>query len=139
MINYYIKNYERLILPEQDCMILTCWPNVRYIPIRYLICTYLYTEDLSNFNFYKGNPELNCSHNEALICIKKAMENPIQLHYAGPNKPWNSIMVTKQREWFKAMIKTGCLLEYIYSQPMFIVQKIKRYSLRRFIRKHLKI
>lgn len=139
MINYYIKNYERLILPEQDCMILTCWPMVRYIPIRYLICTYLYNEDLSKFNFYKDNPELNCSHNEALICIKKAMENPIQLHYAGPNKPWNSIMVTKQREWLKAMIKTGCLLEYIYSQPMFFAQKLKRYSLRRFIRKHFKI
>ena len=62
-----------------------------------------------------------------MICIFKVLKNNF------------NIMVTKQREWFKAMIKTGCLLEYIYSQPMFFAQKLKRYSLRRFIRKHFKI
>lgn len=139
MINYYIKNYERLILPEQDCMILTCWPMVKYVPIRFSVGTFLYTADLSATDFYKGTPELNCSHTEAMNCIKKAIANPVQIHYIGPDKPWNSIMITKQKEWLKAMIKAGCLWEYIYSQPKFFARKIKKYSLRRFIRKHFNI
>lgn len=139
MINYYISNYERLILPEQDCMILTCWPLVRYVPIRFSIGTYLYTANLQTINFYRGTPELDCSHPEAIIRIKEAIANPVQIHYIGPDKPWNSIMVTKQREWLRAMIKAGCLWEYIYNQPKFLAQKIKKYSLRRFIRKHFNI
>ena len=27
IINFYVNNYPRLRLPEQDCIILTCWPT----------------------------------------------------------------------------------------------------------------
>lgn len=139
MINFYINNYERLILPEQDCMILTCWPKVKYIPTRYVVITSFYKINTDNFDFYKGTPEFDCPHEEAVKHFISALRNPVQIHYAGPNKPWNSIMVTKQNEWFKAMIKAGCLWEYIYSQPSFFINKIKKYSLRRFINKHFNI
>lgn len=139
MTDFYINNYERLILPEQDCMILTCWPYVRYMPIRFVVLSAFYKLNVQNIRFYKGTPDFDCSHNEAVKHFLSALNNPLQLHYAGPDKPWNSIMVTKQKEWLKAMVKAQCLWEYIYSQPRFFMQKIKRYSLRRFIYKHFNI
>ena len=139
MTDFYINNYERLLLPEQDCMILTCWPLVRYIPTKFVVINSFYKIDIDKFHFYEGTPDFDCPHREAAEHFKSALDNPVQIHYAGPDKPWNSIMVTKQMEWFKAMIKAGCLWEYIYSQPKFFAQKIKKYSLRRFIRKHFNI
>lgn len=139
MTDFYINNYERLLLPEQDCMILTCWPLVRYIPTKFVVINSFYKIDIDKFDFYEGTPDFDCPHREAAEHFKSALDNPVQIHYAGPDKPWNSIMVTKQMEWFKAMIKAGCLWEYIYSQPKFFAQKIKKYSLRRFIRKHFNI
>lgn len=139
MTDFYINNYERLLLPEQDCMILTCWPLVRYIPTKFVVINSFYKINIDKFHFYEGTPDFDCPHREAAEHFKSALDNPVQIHYAGPDKPWNSIMVTKQMEWFKAMIKAGCLWEYIYSQPKFFAQKIKKYSLRRFIRKHFNI
>ena len=112
---------------------------VRYIPTKFVVINSFYKIDIDKFHFYEGTPDFDCPHREAAEHFKSALDNPVQIHYAGPDKPWNSIMVTKQMEWFKAMIKAGCLWEYIYSQPKFFAQKIKKYSLRRFIRKHFNI
>lgn len=135
MISFYTTNYHRLKLPEQDCMILTCWPHVRYIPTKYVVITSYYKLDISNYRFYKGTPEFNCSKEEAAAIFKDALKNPIQIHYAGPDKPWNSMFIDKQNIWLKAMIESGCLYEYIISQPKFLIKKIQKYSLKRFIYK----
>lgn len=138
MTDFYINNYNRLLLPEQDCMILTCWPLVRYIHTRFVVITAFYDIDISKFEFYKGTPEFNCSREEAARRFKKALQEPVQIHYAGPDKPWNSIMVRKHNEWLKAMYKAGCTTEYIMSQPKFMINKLKKYSLKRFIGKMMK-
>jgi len=67
--------------------------------------------------------------------FKAALADPIQLHYIGAEKPWNSCGVPKQTVWLRTLWEAGQTMYYIRCLPGILRQKWRRYSLRRFIGK----
>ena len=117
LVRYYKDNVWRFILPEQDCIALTCKGHIRNLPNEYVICNSWYLE--------KETPDV----------IKDYLESPIQLHFPGPNKPWNSTKVNKREEWMYYCKKSNQKVKMILSQPLYIIQRIRRHSIKRFFKK----
>ena len=135
LTDYYKANYHRLCLPEQDCMILCCWPQVEYLPIKFCVCNYYYKTDLATAAFYPDNDDLPKVREEACRLFNEALSHPVQLHYVGPSKPWNSLFVTKQSIWLSLLWESGCTARLLKALPRLMQQKLKRYSLKRFLSK----
>lgn len=115
---YYQKNAYRLFLPEQDCIALTCPPSyIKIIPAQYNI----------SVTWYK-NPS---------ISAKLSLDHiqPIMLHFPGENKPWNSFRAIKGDIWLIYCAKAQLLHRLVILQPLFLFQRIRRYSLKRFLKK----
>ena len=101
-IAYAKDNLYRLRQPEQDVINLVCYPKIKLIRAKAMVCTYLYdifkTEDT-----YKL--DLNYSEDE----VKDTLENPIQIHYASNVKPWNGIL-PKNSIWFSYLLEVSELV-----------------------------
>ncbi|KAA6315644.1 hypothetical protein EZS27_033929, partial [termite gut metagenome] len=136
MVEYYKSNLHRLILPEQNCIILTCYPYLKDLPVSYVVATYYYKLNIDKINF---NMKKFSNRDMAVNSFKEALNNPIQLHYAGHKKPWNSFFIPKWRSWIKVISKSGFFFYYLKMLPLslslFSVHKIRKYSLKRFINK----
>lgn len=132
---YYKQNYHRLILPEQDCLILCCWPDVRYMPMHYVVCNTDYRTPPESAVFFTSNRSLPPSQDECRKLYTQALAHPVQLHYVGADKPWNALCVPKQRLWWDVLNKTGFTGYFLKSLPAIMRQRMKRYSLKRFLRK----
>ena len=99
------NNINRIKQPEQDILNLVCYPKIKKIPLRNMVCSYIY--DLYDKNNLKD--EKNWTKEE----LKNAIENPIQLHFAGSEKPWTKFDVTKSEDWFYYLAKTVYLKEFL--------------------------
>ena len=49
--------------------------------------------------------------------IEDAMTNTVQLHYATSRKPWKNVDCTKADIWFKYLMKTNFVEEYLENLP----------------------
>lgn len=121
---YYSTNLNRLIQPEQDVLNLCCYPYIEYLPLSYMVCTSLYKLDKKQIISV-----------EEVTMLDEALKNPIQIHYAGYNKPWNSFFITKWTPWIKSLLDAGGGLKYLKLLPFYLFQRRKKYNLKRFIRK----
>ena len=128
MISFYKKNLYRLIQPEQDVLNLCSAPYVNYLPYKYLICVGYYS-DSKNKDLIKSDLTF------PLSTFESALNNPVQLHYAGFFKPWNSFFSTKQSTWFSYLFEVGYIFEFLKKFPYFMYRRSKNYSLKRFCRK----
>lgn len=135
LTDYYKANYHKLCLPEQDCMILCCWPYIEYLPIKFCVGNYYYKINPDTAAFYQDNDGLPKAHEEACRLFKEALDNPVQLHYVGENKPWNSLSVIKHGVWLSFLRESGCTARFLKELPGFIQKRIRKYSLRRFLSK----
>jgi lipopolysaccharide biosynthesis glycosyltransferase len=135
LTDFYKANYARLYLPEQDCIILCCYPHTFHLPITYCVTTDYYKAKRESLVLYQENEALPREPERAMSLFEEALAHPIQLHYVGMHKPWNSFGTTKQRVWFSLLCEAGCCFDFIRATPRFVRQRMKRYSLRRFIRK----
>ena len=98
-LNCTLSNIERLIQPEQDVMNLVCYPKIKCLPANTMICSYSY----AMYSEYSGiDEDINFSSEE----VKFALQNPIQLHYAGPAKPWNRPHSALSLIWYQYLFKT---------------------------------
>lgn len=127
LTDFYKLNFHRLPLPEQDCITLCCYPNIKYLPMTFVVCN----------NFYKLNKDFFNEENFYIPIqdFKNALNNPIQLHYEGPAKPWNDLFVPKSGLWFSTLIEAKLLTFFILNIHLFFLQKGRRYSITRFINK----
>jgi lipopolysaccharide biosynthesis glycosyltransferase len=104
---YCFKNEGyRIRQMEQDVLNLCCYPKVGFLPLNYVACTYiwdLYKDDIDYIS------DINYSKEELL----DAMMNPMQIHYAGTTKPWNTNNCTKSEEWFRYLKMTPFSIEDI--------------------------
>lgn len=135
---YYLDNYHRLVLPEQDCMALCCWPHVKSLPLNYLVCTglfYHYRLDKNSIVFNLQNNEIPKERESQMKMLEDALLHPIQIHYAGSFKPWNTVCSTQQRYWFSMLKDAGCVGRYIAVLPLYIKQRMTLYSLKCFVKK----
>jgi lipopolysaccharide biosynthesis glycosyltransferase len=92
------SNHLRVLQLELDVINLCCYPKIKFLPLKNLMCNYVY-------DLYNTDEDFNNDETFSALELKEAMENPIQLHYAGYKKPWKEDC-TKAEEWFKYVIKT---------------------------------
>ncbi len=139
LIDFYISNYDRLRLPEQDCITLVCWPYLRYLSLVYVVCNNYYEKSEENLMLYPKCKEFALEDKkQSKAKFFEILSSPVQIHYVGAFKPWNSFNISKSDRWFYYLRQSGCFLYYIMNIPLYIKNRMKRYSLRRFINKHLK-
>lgn len=127
-IEFFQENAYRINQAEQDVLNLCCYPKTKNLPLNYIACSYLWDyyqeeSDFKNDVYYKEEE------------IKDAMANPIQLHYATSVKPWKNVECTKSEEWFKYLVKTPFLAEYLQNLPYKIVipQPKKKHQMSRLM------
>lgn len=106
-VAYLKQNAHRLKQAEQDVLNLVCYPKIKLLPERFMVCTYLY--DMIENNEFFGN-EITLGKQDK-VWIKEALSKVIQLHYAGAQKPWNTPTCTKSDIWFSYLLKTPFFYE----------------------------
>lgn len=102
LIDFAAKNTYRLIQPEQDTLNLCLYPNIYRLPLSSMVCTYLY--DLQVPPPTKDN-----------FRVKKALQKPVQIHFATCIKPWNMPSCTKADLWYAYLSKTPFFYEQMQS------------------------
>ena len=85
--------------------------------------------------FYKDNDGFPKDKEQARKVFTHALEHPVQLHYVGEKKPWNSWGVMKQRIWFEYLNESGCVSHVMQMLPIFAIRRLRKYSLKRFLKK----
>lgn len=135
MTDYYKANYARLPFPEQDCMALCCRERVRHFPMRYMVCNNFYTVHPDTTAFYPVIASLPADDAARRAAFKAALTDPVEIHYIGAQKPWNSLGVPRQSLWLKALWRSGATAYFLRVLPRILSRKMQRYSLRRFLSK----
>lgn len=135
LTQYYLDNYYRLKLPEQDCMILCCWPDVKPLPMEYMVSNGCYRINTNKVTFNSQNEALPKDRETLVKQFENILSHPKMIHYQGPFKPWNSFFCPKQKYWFSLLRETECVSRYISILPTYIVKRFQRYNLKRFIGK----
>lgn len=135
LTEFFNTNHHRLILPEQDCIAL-CFPyQTKFLPNEYCVSNNLPSPaQLTDYTF-NIQPEFMPTKEDGLNIYHSIRINPIVIHYVGHNKPWNSPFVPLYSQWLLACKDAKQLMYYLCMQPQFLVQRLRRYSLRRFLGK----
>lgn len=94
-IETFKRNLHRLKQAEQDVINLVCYPKIALLPMRAMVCTYLY-------DIYK---QKNLIPTDKAM-LKEVLKDPIQIHYAGAQKPWNLPSCTQSKLWYSFLVKT---------------------------------
>jgi lipopolysaccharide biosynthesis glycosyltransferase len=93
------SNCRRLVQPERDVILLVCHPRIKRLPSNSVVCNYVY-------DLYKADHDCDNDFYHSSSEIMFALNNPIQLHYVGGDKPWHNRDVLKSEIWFEYLIKT---------------------------------
>lgn len=89
------KNAWRLQQPEQDVYNLVCAGRISYMPLRAVVCTYLY----------------DVATPEELEKWRDAMAHPVQIHYATAGKPWLCPGTRLAHLWWECLARTPFFYE----------------------------
>lgn len=135
MTDFYQANYHRLRLPEQDCMILCAYPHVRPMPLFYMVNNVYYRTSPQRAVFCEYSGFLPSGREARESLYADALQHPVQLHFVGADKPWNSFGVPCAGVWWKELRSSGFTVSYLCALPGIVRQRLRRYSLRRFVRK----
>ena len=134
LVHYFQENSGRLILPEQDCIALCCNTGIRFLPYKYVVCAFQYSLSFNELEFNSNNKDLE-NRMYAYQCYIEMLRDVVQLHYPGLNKPWNNPFVHRYKDWILSCIQSHQFKYYLSMQFIFLLQRIKRYSLVRFFNK----
>lgn len=124
------QNKHRLVQAEQDVLSLVCYPHILKISLAHIVCHTAW-KDLGE-KWEKFQPNIYTQKE-----IDEAREHPIQLHYAGANKPWNTPSEPKSEIWFNYLCKTPFLKDYLNTLESIILKKHKQQSLSAKIKRKL--
>lgn len=113
-INYLNENADKIIYAEQDVLNICTQGKVKYLPLSYVTCTYMW-------DFFKTDNDFNTDPVYSEKELKYAMNNPIQLHYASTEKPWKYVDTLKSNAWFQYIVKTIFLDEFLLYLPNNII------------------
>lgn len=103
-LKFIKQNVKRLLQPEQDTFNLCVDGKIKFLPLKYMTCSYFY----NLYNFEELNKEKNFSIKEQV----EAYINPVQLHYATSRKPWLQKNTVKSEIWFNYLLKTNFKRDY---------------------------
>lgn len=133
--DYYKANYARVPFPEQDCMAVCSGDRALPLSMRFGVSNVYYRVDADRTPFYEHCLCLPTADGERRAAFKEALAHPVQVHYIGAEKPWNSLGVPKQGLWLRTLLASRQTTYYIYCLPRILRQKMRRYSLKRFVGK----
>lgn len=107
MMTFLMDNSDRLIQIEQDVINITCYKHIKKMPHYYMVCSYEYDSYMteSDYDMIKDPTDIDIE--------KYALENPLQLHYATPIKPWKYTDCTKSEIWFEYFNKSVFSEKYL--------------------------
>lgn len=106
LLRYAEDHAKRLLQPEQDVLNLVCHPHIRTLPADSMVCTYAYDTFRTDADLAE---DLHYTADE----VRQALARPVQLHFAGREKPWNSPACTRSEVWFEALARTGFLRDHL--------------------------
>lgn len=89
------ENAQKLKQAEQDVLNLVLQPKVAWLPLKTMLCTYVYKAYEDRADLVKKN-----------AVLKNALENPVQIHYATHIKPWNTPTSKMSHLWFYYLAQT---------------------------------
>src|SRR6516225_3692261 len=104
------SNHWRILQLEQDVINLCCYPKIKFLPLKYMMCTYVY-------DLYKTDEDFDNDETFSRLELTEAMENPVALHYSGHKKPWKEDC-TKAEEWFRYVMKTPFSAQFRFKSPL---------------------
>lgn len=105
-IECFKKDGNRINQMEQDVLNLCCYPKTKKLHLKYVACSYMW-------DYYKEVSDFDNDQNYSRKELEEAMKYTVQLHYATSIKPWKNPDCTKGEEWFKYLVKTPFLNEYL--------------------------
>lgn len=116
-IDFALKNSKRIIQPEQDTVNIVCAPNIKLLHPRVMVCAF-------HYNMYKSSDDYSEDLRYDSVVVREAIENPVQLHYAG-KKPWNGYK-TMSKVWFEYLYKLDLIEEYVDFINILLKSKTKK-------------
>ena len=127
-IEFAKENCKRIVQPEQDVINLCCCNKKKRLHPKALVCSYSYID-------FKEDDDYKKDEYYSADVVKEALEQPIQLHYATPDKPW-LVSCPKQEVWFYYLSQTGVFF-YDYINDIMPRSRKKIFSFKAFNREFL--
>lgn len=118
-LDYLQNNAHRLVLAEQDVLGIVSHKRIKRISPAHIVGHTAWV-DLGN-SWEKLKPNIYTQEE-----ILQARENPIQLHYVGARKPWNSPNEPKSDLWFYYLSQTPFLEECLTQLETIMFEKFKK-------------
>lgn len=119
---YLKNNAQKLVLAEQDVLNIICFPKIKKISLAHLVSHASWDDSTNLWGLIKPNIYTQEE-------IYEARDTPIQIHYVGANKPWNTPDVPKADLWFCYLCKTPFLHDYLQNLESLMFQKFKQKTL----------
>jgi lipopolysaccharide biosynthesis glycosyltransferase len=105
-LDYAKDNAHRILQPEQDVINVTCHPYIKILPADSIVCSYSY-------EYYDSKADYACDLRYSSDEVESALKKPVQLHFAGAEKPWSHPSCTMAHVWFQILARTPLLTEYL--------------------------
>ncbi len=118
-LDYLKQNYQKLILHEQDILSICCYPHIKKIHPSHIVCH-------SSWNAWGENFQKLIANIYTQEEITQMCSTPIQIHYVGGAKPWNTPSVPKSELWFEYLCKTPFLRDFLIKFEKSIIQNYKK-------------
>lgn len=133
LLNCLENNAPRLVLAEQDVLNLVCYPNIATLSPAHIVWH-------AAWKVYGESWERLCPKFYSQNALENARERPIQLHFIGEKKPWNTPSEPKSDIWYRYLAKTPALSHFLANLEGTLIQKYLRttlpYRAQRYLRRH---
>ncbi len=116
-IECFEKNLNRLNQAEQDVLNLVCYNKIKFLHLRFLVCSYLY-------DLYKTPEDFDIDINFSKEEICEAYQNPVQLHYATKEKPWKNPTIAKAEKWYFYLAQTPLFYSFFKTKNTDILYNV---------------
>lgn len=131
LIEYAKNNAHKLVQAEQDILNIVCYPKIGTLSPAHIVWNAMWAVYGEHWEDYKPNVYSKKD-------IDDARANPIQLHYIGDKKPWNSPKQPKSDIWYKYLAKTAFLQIHLQELENTIINDYIKttlpYRIKRLIR-----
>lgn len=118
-LRYLKNNAHRLVLAEQDVLGIMSHKRIKKISPAHIVGHSSWVVLGDSWEKFKPNIYTQ----EEII---QARDHPIQLHYVGANKPWNTPSEPKSDLWFYYLSQTPFLEEYLKQLETVMFEKFKK-------------
>lgn len=118
-LRYLQQNAHKLVLAEQDVLSIISHKRIKKISPAHIVGHTAWVDFGDNWE--KLKPNLYTQEE-----FTQAREHPIQIHYVGVDKPWNSPSQPKAELWFYYLYQTPFFEEYLASIEAILFEKFKR-------------